>query len=273
MSKMRPSYEEEATLEVEETAEEPPELPEAPFASESADEIAETPPVLELTDDDAGIEPESVEEAARDKYEQEAALDLEADADFPSSLPDDEVDIPDEVAEAKSEPESFDYSEALDQEEEVDDEIPFYDPSDEIDVRDVVISDAEIKSAREYMELGETKPKVSKPEVSRPIADEPVEFDSPAQADQLEPAAAGTGPAEMRGDRPPVQLQEVERLKSKLSELHEKREALSSRMSNILSDRDKEAAYSEVDLQERPSIEELDIEDLEDIIFIGRNKG
>ncbi len=272
MAKMRSSYEEPA-MEVAEIVEDP----------------AETPPMLELIDDD-GIEPGLVEEAALepetdaiDEYAVSVtdvenvaggvdAEDLtdpeeETDADFASSLLEDEVDIPDEVTEAQSQFESLDDFAAPDE-----DEIPLYDPSEEIHVRDVVISDAEIKTAREYMELGESKPQVSEPRADELRADEPAEIDDLSEADRLEPAAAGSAPPEGKGDRSPVQLQEVERLKSKLSQLHEKQEMLSSKMSNILGDYNK-AVRAKAGSQEHPSIEELDIEDIEDIIFIGRDRG
>jgi hypothetical protein len=149
---------------------------------------------------------------------------------------------------AMDETDSFDVE---DESEPVpEDEIPLYDPSEEIAVRDVLISDAEIKTAREYMELGEDRPKVG------------------------EPAAANGLPPKVpeKIEKSPVQLQEVERLKSRLLELHEKQELLSSKMSNILGDY-KKAVQTETGRKDSPSVEDLDLQDLEDIIFIGRDKG
>ena len=70
----------------------------------------------------------------------------------------------------------------------------------------------------------------------------------------------------------PVELEEVERLKSKLLELHEKQEKLSTRMTGILGDF--KEVVKRTDVKPRPPApEELSVEDLEDLIFIGRKKG
>ena len=271
MANMKPSYEEtpakETQAEVYEIKED-----EIEHIDEQIDEAYETSPVLELSDEDAEIEVVDYE-SSEDIAEEPAILDLEGEtaeddylseesmpeeepediaeepipvasetpADFASSLLEDEVDAMNEI-------DGFDVG---DESESVpEDEIPLYDPSEEIAVRDVVISDAEIKSAREYMELGEDRPKVREPVAVN---------DSSSQGhDKIE--------------KTPVQLEEVERLKSKLSELHEKQEMLSTKMSTILGDY-KKAVQTEAGWQDSPSVEDLDLEDLEDIIFIGRNKG
>lgn len=285
MAEMRPGYG-DSPLEAAEIVEDPAEVAQDQMAAAQADEIVESRPVLELTDEDAGIEPEepeppeAIEDAAKKpeaastdvgdfgELEEEvpeeevpegaAAQERKQEADeaavFESAPPEDEVDMLDEV-ESPEEPWASD------------DDIPLYDPSEEIRVRDVVISDAEIKSAREYMELGE-----STPEVRRPAEGAHVESDELSGVDRPEPVTTGSRFGRRKTDRSPVQLQEVERLKSKLSELHEKQEMLSTRMSNILGDYNK-AVRTEAVAGDRSSIEDFDIEDLEEIIFIGRGKG
>jgi hypothetical protein len=143
-------------------------------------------------------------------------------------------------------------------------EIPLYDPSEEIHVRDVVIPDAEIKSAREYVELGEFRPEFGESEES---PDETEAESAAIHSEEISP-----DPARVKPDWSPVQLQEVERLKEKLFELHEKQESLSSKMTDLLGGF-KKAVRADADRQEPVSFEKLDIDDLEDIIFIGRGKG
>ncbi len=143
-------------------------------------------------------------------------------------------------------------------------ELAAYDPADEFQARDVVIPDAEIKSARESIEAGEPRPEFAerKEEPVTPTTRPP------------EPQRARPVPRrdEEQPVKSPVQLEEVERLKEKLLELHEKQEMLSSRMSGILGDF-KKVVRGEHESHEPVSVEEFDIEDLEDLIFIGRKKG
>jgi len=288
MANMKPTYEEPTEKDREETHE----IEEEPgTVDEQVDETYEPPPVLELSDEDAEIEAaehestedipeepafEDIEEAvpgaADEVFEEEIPEELQAEAfddyepaqstveetqesisrewppifsetpaDFASMSLEDEIESPDEAG---------DFGEEDEDEFAPEEEIPLYDPREDLAVRDVVISDAEIKSAREYMELGEDRPKFHEPAVVD---------DSPPQ--ECKPI-----------EKSPVQLQEVERLKSKLSELHEKQELLSTKMSTILGDY-KKAVQTETGMQDVPSVEDLDIEDLEDIIFIGREKG
>jgi chemotaxis protein histidine kinase CheA len=224
--------EEPATLDLDEDTDEIGAL--AEFIEQISEEPAATP-------SDFPMEDEIPEEEPEDIVEEPSPVVFETPADFASSLPEDEIDAIDNFGD-------FDIQDEGESESE--DEIPLYDPSDELQVRDVVISDAEIKSAREYMELGEDRPKVR----------EPVAADSPPphEHDVIE--------------KSPVQLEEVERLKSKLSELHEKQEMLSTKMSSILGDY-KKAVQTEPVGRDLPAVEDLDLEDLEDIIFIGRDKG
>jgi hypothetical protein len=133
----------------------------------------------------------------------------------------------------------------------------------ELNVQDIIISDAERKSARETLESGESD------SASPPVFQKNGLFD------------LGQQPSERNGSSPfrngesavktPVQLEEVERLKKKLLHLHEKQELLSSKMSGILGDLKKTA--QEQKTPETVSVEDLDIDDLEDLIFIGRKKG
>ena len=54
--------------------------------------------------------------------------------------------------------------------------------------------------------------------------------------------------------------------------MHEKQESLSSKMTDLLGGF-KKAVRADADRQEPVPFEKLDIDDLEDIIFIGRGKG
>ncbi len=146
-------------------------------------------------------------------------------------------------------------------EENLEEELAVYDPADELSVRDVVISDSEIKSAREFMELGEPKPQLD-------FEDEGESEETPGAA-SAQPSNAENGAS---GVKSPVRLEEVERLKRKLLELHEKQEMLSSRMSGILGGL-REAVQPAKRTEGAVSVEELDVDELEDIIFIGRKKG
>ncbi len=143
------------------------------------------------------------------------------------------------------------------------DSLPPYETDEELHVSDVVISDAEIKSAREFMELGEPKP-----ELARKADDAGARTVAPLDA---------RGAFKNNGDdgtsvKSPVQLEEVERLKKKLLELHEKQEMLSSKMTGILGGL-KKVVKAEQKPAEPPSVEELGVDQLEDIIFAGRKKG
>jgi len=130
-----------------------------------------------------------------------------------------------------------------------------YDRGKDKDERDVVIPDEEFPRARESGELEETK-------VS--------EKDSFHQ--QVVPVRPMNDRETGTSEESPVELEEVERLKSKLFELHERQEVLSSKMSGILGGLEK-AVKGEEPSEEPVSIEKLGIEELEDIIFIGRKKG
>lgn len=122
---------------------------------------------------------------------------------------------------------------------------------------DVVISDAETKSARELLE-------------SMAAVPDPGPVSSHERVREVDFMAA---PERRNGNGPvktPIQLEEVERLKKKLLQLHEKQEILSSKMSGILGDLKKTQEQKE---QGAVSVEKLEIEELEDLIFIGRKKG
>jgi len=257
MARMKPGYdgelgkpEEASSLDEAELFEEPePPVDEQLAAFDSIDvEYAEPAPLEEAPEVIHGGMPEQA-------LEEEPGPEFEAAPEFDEATAEDDADFAIGV-------------ESVDQMEEpeprADDEIPLYDPADEIHIRDVVISDAEIKSAREYMELGKSRPKLRESEEEGEVPE--VE---PILRDYFEPA---TGQEHAPAPKSPVELQEVERLKAKLSELHEKQEMLSTKMTSILGDY-KKVVQSEVGRQERPSIEDLEIEDLEDIIFIGREKG
>ena len=143
-------------------------------------------------------------------------------------------------------------------------EVPLYCPAEDSSARDVVIPDAEVKSARERMDLGEPEPKfVGKERETGTPAPERV------QSERIKAALTGF---DREVPRAPVQLEEVERLKEKLLQLHEKQEMLSSRMDGILGGF-KKAVRGEKAREGSPPVEELDIKDLEDLIFIGRRKG
>jgi chemotaxis protein histidine kinase CheA len=150
-----------------------------------------------------------------------------------------------------------------------DDELPIYDPSKEIRAHDAVISDAEIRTAREYMEIGKSRPELKEPERDGVSASDPLSDDyspPPLPDHKQEPSA-----------EPHTELQEVEGLKARLSQVHEKHELLLSKMNTIVSGY-KEAVQYEADESKLPCVEDLDTEDLdtedlEDIIFIGRNRG
>lgn len=143
------------------------------------------------------------------------------------------------------------------------DKPPIYEPSEELQVGDVVISDAEVKSARELMELGERKPEMAG------ISDE-------AETSTVGPFDSRRSDKDDGEDgvsvKSPVQLEEVERLKKKLLELHEKQEMLSSRMSGILGGL-KKVVKSEQKPPEPTSVDDMELEQLEEIIFAGRKKG
>lgn len=252
MAKMRPSCE-DAPLEapaIEDAEPEPSEKPAADFK--------EARPIFELSDDAEDTEPAPLRQAAEEAPDVAETPDLgreeavaeeqipsgfETSSDFAGASFEDNVDAADDIAGVES-PE----------------EIPLYDPNEELRVRDDVISDAEIKSAREYMDVGKSKPKVRQTKQA-------------GRAAKIEPPARGrAGRKRGKAEQSPVQLQEVERLKAKLTELHEKQEMLSSKMTNILGDY-KKAVRTEAGRQDSPPTEDLGIKELEDIIFIGREKG
>ncbi len=132
-------------------------------------------------------------------------------------------------------------------------------PAEALDIHDVKIPDSETVSAREAIEAGHLQ-----------ASDHGNDF--------ISSNGKALTPLEFRpkrnGDNPktPVQLEEVERLKKKLLELHEKQEMLSSKMSGILVDL-KSNADSESEEREPVSLEEMGVNELEDLIFIGRKKG
>ncbi len=258
MARMRPSYEE--------TSGSKPEQPDEP-ASAIEDKLAE--PALA---DIEMAEPAGGEESPQESLQE--SLD-----DFAEAAPQyteraeavDAFESPPEFADASLEPDADIEAEmeSVDSMEEpesppAEDEIPLYDPAEQMQVRDVVISDAEIKTAREYMELGKSRPAIKESEKQS----EPFETGSILQ-DRNESVFARRRET---ADKSPVELQEVERLKAKLAELHEKQEMLSTKMSSILGDY-KKAVERETVGRETRSVEDLDMEDLEDIIFIGREKG
>ena len=201
-----------------------------------------------------------VDEPVGGTYKPAHARDIEEET--PVEYPDAEefVPISDEEYSAESEEiAALDAAEASSAEM-----LPFYDPAEEVRARDVVIPDAEVKSARERMELGEPEPEVverkRRTEETRP---------EPVRGKRVE---AAPGRIDREIPKSPVQLEEVERLKEKLLHLHEKQEMLSSRMSGILGGL-KKAVRGEDAGQESQPVEKLDIGELEDLIFIGRKKG
>ncbi len=187
------------------------------------------------------------------------------------------------------------------------DGIPLYDPSAHMGGRDVVISDEEIRSVREFIERDEPEaesiepdaevaeepePEFVEPDVEAAEEPEPEpkfiepdveptpQFISPAE----EPEVEAPEPVEIIQERPlfrrksdrsfqsSIQLEEIQKLKQKIFELQEKQEMLSSTVNDMLGDI--KAAKSEPGQREvaEPD-EDLSVEDLEDIIFIGRKKG
>lgn len=159
------------------------------------------------------------------------------------------------------------------------DGIPLYDPSADMGGRDDVISDEEIRSVREFIERDEPESEFVEPEVKAVDGPEP-EFIAP----EAEPEEKAPEPVEVVQEKPApdmkpdqsfqssIQLEEIQELKQKIFELHEKQEILSSKVSGMLGDI--EVAKSEPDQQDAAAPDEdLSVEDLEDIIFIGRRKG
>ncbi|RJP26006.1 MAG: hypothetical protein C4520_01340 [Candidatus Abyssobacteria bacterium SURF_5] len=129
--------------------------------------------------------------------------------------------------------------------------------ADEANIKDVIIPDAEMKSARELLESDQPPPP-------------PPQLDPPKRtAVEKIGGPAGNGQS---GVKTPVQLEEVERLKRKLLQLHEKQEILSTKMSGMLGDL-KKAVRTDQKPPAAVSIEKMDIDELEDLIFIGREKG
>jgi hypothetical protein len=147
--------------------------------------------------------------------------------------------------------------------EELKEEAPLVN-ADDLNVRDVAIPDAEIKSARELLE--------SKASFEIPAPLLPKESGREAEVQKVERIVPKNGHNGENHVKNPVQLQEVERLKKRLLELHEKQGMLSTRMSGILGDL-KKAVDSEEKEKEVVSVEKLNIDEIEDLIFIGRKKG
>jgi len=270
-----PSYEETPIPppSYEETPIPPPNYGETPVPAPTFDEAEPEPPDIQFADPD--IQFPDLEESPILESDHEVETPVEA-PEIELGGPAEEFGIEEFVDESDLSRRQVDKSllekiDAIDQliaqktTQQPPDEIPLYDPSEELGVRDVVISDSEIKSAKEYMDMGESRPALEEVE------------DATESAKPVRPLleSAGTLRAESDqggGAKSPVELREVERLKAKLTELHEKQEMLSSKMSDILGDY-KKAVRVEAERRDSPSIEELDIEDLEDIIFIGRRKG
>jgi hypothetical protein len=144
-----------------------------------------------------------------------------------------------------------------------DDEIPLYDPSEDMANRDVTISDEEIKSVREYIERDEARPEIIVPE------EVPEEW-KPAHAEivRREPRPAAK-PGEYL--RAPVHPDEIEELKKQIIELTQKQEELKAQMSGMMGNI--KAAMEDSAEEDVAPVEDLDADDLEDIIFIGRKKG
>jgi len=191
------------------------------------------------------VHADSVDEDVAADYPDEEEFAPVADEAFPAE--------PEEIHEeaAKEEIADLDPSETTSAED-----LPFYDPAEDVRARDVVIPDAEGRSARERMAMREPEPDLA---ARRQESEAPPSRVAPAGSDKEAPKA-------------PVQLEEVERLKEKLLQLHEKQEMLSSRMSGILGGL-KKAVRGEDGRQEPPPVEDLDVDELEDLIFIGRRKG
>ena len=187
--------------------------------------------------------------------EEEAPAGFEVSADSTHAYIDDE----EETAEQFVDEEEGKDPPYMPEEWTPEEEIPDYDQSRKVHEPDAVISDAEIKSAREYMELGESRPEIGEP-------DEEADLEIEQYDDELE-----------MPEKSPVRLQEVQFLKNKLSELHEEQENLSAKMSDILGEYKEAVQTAEAMARESEPVEDLnydlDITDLEDIIFIGRQKG
>jgi hypothetical protein len=145
------------------------------------------------------------------------------------------------------------------------DSLPPYDPTDEARVRDVVISDSETRSPRGRMGGSDA--------ISPPLfADRGLGAQRGAV---LEPHSAKPAPGRLEGKsvKSPVQLEEVERLKRKLFDLHEEQETLSWRMNGILGGLKKAVKSEQAAQNESMCADGPDTQEMEDIIFIGRKKG
>jgi hypothetical protein len=235
---------------------------------------ADQPFSSELEIDERRTEEETEPLSEPSSAEQEAALDIDYQRESFVAFHDAQEtgDTPDEIEATE-----------LEEDEEpivvppvdtpVEEEIPFYDPSADRANRDITISDAEIKSVREYIERGESKPDVLSP---------------PSRTDVYQPERIGMEPEtdgadEQRPDEPSrssIQREEIERLKQKIFELHQKQDMLSSTVNGMIGDIKAAMNESSSRTKEQPdeqpedaSVEDLSIDDLEDIIFIGRNKG
>jgi len=216
-------------------------------------------PPGETSGHDASLpEQETIEQSddLRDKLARAMAA-MESSAEEPPAS-DVEEKVLDETDEAEP-PHELEDGQPLPMED-----VPHYDPAEEVHVRDVVISDAEVGSAREYMALGKRKPQFTPKEDQAPASFIAEHSNEDSQRSRRE--------SQDNFVKSPVQLEEVERLKRRLLELHEKQEMLSSKMSGILGDL-KKAVRGDQKNRGRSSVGELDIEDLENLIFIGRKKG
>ncbi|MBI5118388.1 hypothetical protein HZA56_18090 [Candidatus Poribacteria bacterium] len=145
------------------------------------------------------------------------------------------------------------------------DSLPPYDPTDEARVRDVVISDSEIRSPRGRMDSGHT--------VSTPSFADRGPGAQRSVAPEADPPKLTPGKMEAESVKSPVQLEEVERLKRKLFDLHEEQETLSWRMNGILGGLKKAVKSEQAAQSESTRADGLDTQEMEDIIFIGRKKG
>jgi hypothetical protein len=247
MARMEPVYEEfEPESEPPEVVEEEPAAEEEPVVEKEP--AVEMSPVAE-TPLSAEYEPPVSEE--EDEVEEEAAPVNEAPAK--------PREVPVEIGNQK---ESFvEFRAAENDESEPDEEeLPSDYPSADIDERDVAISDNEFESVREHMVYDEPRPEFIAPEEM-----EELERDEEIS----EEAIVDRKPAELY--QSPVQLEEIQLLKRKIMELHEKQEKLSSKVTGMLGDI--KAAMTEPAGEEGASVEDMSIDELEDIIFIGRKKG
>lgn len=237
MSKMRPIFEDGGAYEVEAT--EVAESSDVDHVASAEDDVIESAGGVERKETLSSRKSmEGIRNPVLDALQrEEASADHISREDGVASLDDDRH----EVAERKEAP--------------VVESLSPYDRGEDKDERDVVIPDEEFPRARESGKLEEKKV----PEKG-------------GFRQQVVPVSSVNGRETGGSEESAVELEEVERLKSKLFELHERQEMLSSKMSGILGGFEK-AVKGEEPPEEPVSIEKLGIEELEDIIFIGRKKG